>query len=182
MDFWNLAKKTNQTARVLVPPAEIKKFEMLMSSNNISRTVLIENLQIAFENERLNQIVTRSGNRQVSFDAYSRFGDINRYLDNLATAHPDLVKVTTVGQSYEKRNMKIIRISDLKSRATKKTIFVDAGIHAREWIAPATALYIIHELVENYAVNKHLLQTFDWVILPCANPDGYEYSHTKVNS
>lgn len=28
----------------------------------------------------------------------------------------------------------------------KPSIFIDAGIHAREWIAPATALFIINEV------------------------------------
>lgn len=181
MDFWNLPNTPNKSVNVLVQPSDINKLELLLSNYNISSNVLIENVQVSIEQERLNQIVTRSGNRQVSFDAYSRFSDINRYLDRLAKAYPELVKVSIVGKSYEQRDMKIIRISDKKSRMTKKTIFIDAGIHAREWIAPATALYIIHELVENYSINKNLLKTLDWVILPCANPDGYEFSHTQVS-
>lgn len=30
-------------------------------------------------------------------------------------------------------------------RDTKPILFIEAGIHAREWIAPAMALYIIKE-------------------------------------
>lgn len=30
----------------------------------------------------------------------------------------------------------------------KNSIFIVAGIHAREWIAPAVALYIINELTD----------------------------------
>ena len=32
--------------------------------------------------------------------------------------------------------------------------------------------------MENYAENQDLIDYFDWYILPVANPDGYEYSHT----
>lgn len=59
---------------------------------------------------------------------------------------------------------------------------MDAGIHAREWIAPATALYLINQLVEHSSEHQDLLQDMDWYILPLVNPDGYEYSQTKVNS
>lgn len=62
----------------------------------------------------------------------------------------------------------------------KPIILIDAGIHAREWIAPAVVLYIIHQLVEN-SDNAKLIENVDWIVIPSLNPDGYEYSHTTVN-
>ena len=29
---------------------------------------------------------------------------------------------------------------------------------------------------------QSLMKSFDWYILPSANPDGYEYSHTTVST
>ena len=29
---------------------------------------------------------------------------------------------------------------------------------------------------------KHLVDTFDWYILPIVNPDGYEFTHTDVSN
>lgn len=71
--------------------------------------------------------------------------------------------------------MNLIRIST-NTNTAKRKIFVDAGIHAREWIAPATALYLIYQLVENSNANSNLLENLEWIILPSLNPDGYEYS------
>ena len=48
------------------------------------------------------------------------------------------------------------------------------GIHAREWIAPALATYIMRELVERNATNY--IDHLNFHILPSANPDGYEYT------
>jgi murein tripeptide amidase MpaA len=58
-------------------------------------------------------------------------------------------------------------------------MITSTGLHAREWIAPATATYILLQLVEFQEDHEHLLDKYNWYILPVANPDGYEYSHTK---
>jgi len=76
--------------------------------------------------------------------------------------------------------MIVIKISS-GGNGTRPVILVDAGIHAREWVAPAMALYIINQLVENNAANSALTDAVDWYILPVLNPDGYEYSHTTVS-
>jgi murein tripeptide amidase MpaA len=51
-------------------------------------------------------------------------------------------------------------------------------MHAREWISPAVVMYTLKQLVENFRVNRRVVEGADWYILPVSNPDGYEYSHT----
>jgi len=76
--------------------------------------------------------------------------------------------------------MVFIKISS-GGNGTRPVVLVDAGIHAREWVAPGMALYIIYQLVENNAANVNLTNGVDWYILPVLNPDGYEYSQTTVS-
>jgi len=64
----------------------------------------------------------------------------------------------------------------------KPGYWLDAGIHAREWAAVSTAVYIINELVTKYDSNptyKEFVDKIDFHILPSANPDGYEYTRSK---
>ena len=56
------------------------------------------------------------------------------------------------------------------------------GIHAREWISPATAVYIIDKLIGEFGKSEALQSSpytkVNWLIVPVSNPDGYDYSHT----
>lgn len=104
---------------------------------------------------------------------------IREYLQELADTYPQRVEVETIGQSSEGRNIDVIRITNGDNR-TKPIIFSEGGMHAREWIGPAQALYIIQQLVENETY-RNLTSDVDWHIIPVLNPDGYEFTHTNVS-
>ena len=57
----------------------------------------------------------------------------------------------------------------------KPAMWIDGGIHAREWISPATVMWTLKELVEGKETQE-LIEKLDWYILPVHNPDGYAYS------
>lgn len=89
---------------------------------------------------------------------------------------PERVKVDIAGYSYEKRPLKFITISNGKELKNKPVIFIDAGMHARDWISVSTALFIINQLVENFESHRHLLENHEWIVMPVVNADGYEYT------
>jgi len=117
---------------------------------------------------------SRYGHR-MSWESYHKLDDINGYLDYLGQTYPDLVSVGSAGNSVEGRPLKYIKISSGNPNA--KSFWIDGGIHAREWIAPAVATYIINEFVENRDQYTSILDNMDFYILPVVNPDGYEYTH-----
>ncbi|KAJ3660726.1 hypothetical protein Zmor_005162 [Zophobas morio] len=178
-DFWSKIDRLGNPVTVMVSPRWQRRFEGHLKVNNIDYEVVIEDVESSIEAERkyhLSQPALKSG--RISFTQYQRHSAINDYLTELVKQYPSIVSLENIGQSYQKRDMVVIRISTGSSNPAKPVIFVDAGIHAREWIAPATALYLINQLVENSA-NRYLIENIDWIILPSANPDGYEYSWTN---
>lgn len=51
-------------------------------------------------------------------------------------------------------------------------MFIDAGVHAREWISVSVSVYMIERMVSEYETNdqiKWLLDNFDWWIV--SSPD-----------
>lgn len=67
------------------------------------------------------------------------------------------------------------RISN--GNARNKAIWVDSGIHAREWISPAAVTYFVNNIVENWDEQPNYVTNINWYVAPVLNPDGYEYTH-----
>lgn len=68
----------------------------------------------------------------------------------------------------------------LPGENNRNVIFIEAGTHAREWITVSTCLNCIYQLTERYTRNIEVLRKLRFIIVPLVNPDGYEYSRTKV--
>lgn len=101
------------------------------------------------------------------------------FLNDLAKKYKQ-VKVVQGGKTYEGRNITGVHVS---YKAGNRAIFIEGGIHAREWIAPATTLYLLNELLTSNDTNvRYLAENYDWYFFPSFNPDGYEYTHTNVNN
>jgi len=175
-DFWSSPRSVGKPVDIMVDPHAYLSLASFLDRNSIQFEILIDNVERNVQQERMRQSrAPRLGKGRISFAKYNRHGEINDYIDQLSQDHSDIVAVETIGKSYEGRDLKVIKISSNPS-AKKPVIFIDAGIHAREWAAPAQATYIINQLVENPS-NSQLLDKVDWHILPVVNPDGYEYTH-----
>ncbi|XP_073398022.1 carboxypeptidase O [Dendrobates tinctorius] len=67
------------------------------------------------------------------------------------------------------------------SNEPKKIIWMDCGIHAREWIAPAFCQWFVKEIVLNHQKDSRIqkvLKNIDLYVLPVLNIDGYIYTWT----
>jgi len=83
-------------------------------------------------------------------------------------------------KSREGRNLTIMTIQS-PNRRLKNAVWVDGGLHAREWISPAATLYFVEKLVKDEFVGNSGNSPYTkvaWIILPMANPDGYENSRS----
>lgn len=126
---------------------------------------------------RLRSLESRGQPRFSDFNHFWSYSEINRFLTHLSVQYGDICQTETLGFSGEGRAMRALKIGNFDG--SKPIVFFEAAIHAREWIAPMTAVYLMEQLVENYHLHSEL-QRIDIIILPVTNPDGYEYSHQFV--
>lgn len=126
---------------------------------------------------RLSNLESLGQSRFSDFNHFWSYSEINRFLTHLTMQYGDICETQTLGFSTEGRAMRALKIG--RFDGTRPIVFFEAAIHAREWIAPMTAVYLMEQLVVNYHLNYEL-QSIDIIVLPVTNPDGYEYSHQFV--
>jgi len=136
---------------------------------------MIEDVETLIEEERKSKPESSRGEpSQMTWDDYYSFDQISLWLDEVA-ASSDFAETQVIGTSYEGRDMKIIKICK-GGCGHKPAVWLDGGIHAREWISPAVTTYAINELTSKSEQYAKLLENLDWYILPAHNPDGYNFT------
>ncbi|XP_053106839.1 carboxypeptidase A6 isoform X1 [Hemicordylus capensis] len=148
---------------------------------NIQYIVLISDLQKAVEEQ---SGLTSSRNRrslpEYSYEIYHSLEEIQSWMHHLNKTHSDLVHMLSVGKSYEGRPLLVLKLGK-RSRAYKKAVWIDCGIHAREWIGPAFCQWFVKEALQTYQSDpamRRMLNQLYFYIMPIFNVDGYHFSWT----
>jgi len=117
-----------------------------------------------------------------SAQAYRTYDEVLTALDNLESAAPEIAQVVDLGDSWEGRTIRAIKISDdpeVDDPTEQEVLFVGVH-HAREWISVEVPLRLAEYLVENYSTPEvsELVDNREIWIVPLLNPDGYVFAHT----
>lgn len=116
-------------------------------------------------------------------DRFYRYAEIVQFLRAVNRAHPRLTRLTSIGRSFEGRDLLVMEITarDRGRPEEKPAYWIDANIHATELTGSATALYTIDYLTRRYGQDPEitaLLDTRTFYILPRLSPDGAEHCLT----
>ncbi|KAM9650950.1 carboxypeptidase A2 [Trichechus inunguis] len=181
LDFWKSATTPGQTAHVRVPSVSVQAVKVFLESQGIAYSIMIEDVQVLLdkENEEMlfNQRTERNSN--FNFGAYHSLEEISQEVDHLVADYPGLVSKVEIGRSFENRPMNVLKFS---TGGNKPAIWLDAGIHAREWVTQATALWTANKIASDYGNDPSvtsILDAMDIFLLPVTNPDGYVFSQTS---
>ena len=98
----------------------------------------------------------------------------------------DFCQQETIGQSGDGQDMVVMKVRRRRSSCqvckggcgNKPAMWVDSGIHAREWIAPAVATWMLNQLVEENGENE-LTKELDWWV---GNTGGISKPEHEVTS
>ncbi len=117
----------------------------------------------------------------VRFDTYYRYNDLARILREFADAYPKLVKLDSIGKSYEGRDVWLATVTNTATGpdTEKPALWVDGNIHASEVSASSACLYLLHKLTQGYGTDPNITRCLDtrvFYICPRVNPDGAEWA------
>jgi hypothetical protein len=178
LDFWTEPKRLGQDVDIMVGPDYLADFEGQLYEANIPFTYFIDDVQahLAPEEERLAKRFA-PGTHVFDIDDFNTLADINSWLQAQTTNCPTglICELYSAGSSHDGNPINIFKIS--RSGAGRRAYWIDSGIHAREWITPATTLKIINQFVtQGDADAIRLTNNYDWYFLVVQNPDGYLYT------
>jgi len=203
LDFWKLPRHQNDSLYVKVSPTHIDDFLAELDKMNAHVSTFIDNVQSLLEevdesssSHRLKKRAVAARSSALDLQMYHSYNTILNHMNNVAMSRllpSDVtVSVINIGFSYQGKPLNLTKVSRSGAghagtghSGQKQAIFVDGGIHAREWIAPAVVLYFMEQLIYNPNNDpdvEHILNSFDVYLLPVVNPDGYEHSRTGINS
>ncbi|ETK92914.1 hypothetical protein L915_03835 [Phytophthora nicotianae] len=114
------------------------------------------------------------------FECFRPSHEVFDFLDTLTEQNPQFVtKYENVSVTYEGRAIPAFKISTSED-SSKKTLYTQALIHAREWQAGAATFYTMAAMLDDLRAGNdaatRLFEKFDWYFVPIVNIDGYQYT------
>ncbi|CAP25659.2 Protein CBG05160 [Caenorhabditis briggsae] len=167
LNFWKTGKDKHGFWDVMV---EKKNENFLMdyfhNNGNISHIRTIDDVEKLISKHENNQTLSKmfprlwddSSSGHYDFHTYGSYQRMTDWMKQLVVKYPKMVQYISIGKTTEGRNID-------------------------EWAAPHTALFFIHQLTSraNEPGIKKLLEEITFVVVPCLNPDGYEFTRSSTN-
>ncbi|XP_053698029.1 zinc carboxypeptidase-like [Sabethes cyaneus] len=171
--FYGHARQPGQQLTIMVAANKVVDFDDLLMRFGMKGQVLEHNIQSKIDSESRNIKPLSVSTAEFDWNHYFYLETIYAWMEDLAKKH-DFITVHSLGSTYEGLPIKGVKLS---RKTGNKTIFVEGGIHAREWISPATATFILNELITSTDPRIVDLSTnYNWFIFPVVNPDGYKFT------
>ncbi|HYY62727.1 MAG TPA: M14 family metallopeptidase, partial [Burkholderiales bacterium] len=115
-------------------------------------------------------------------EKYLRYEELTRILHEWARAHPDFVRVTSIGSSAEGRELWLAEIGREPDRR-RAAAWIDGNMHAVELCGSSVALAIAEDVIalhrgeDRYQLPEHVRERLKGIlfyVLPRMSPDGAE--------
>jgi carboxypeptidase T len=110
------------------------------------------------------------------YSCYRTIDTLYAQLSQWAAQYPDIASLDTIGNSFENRELKVMRLTNHFTTGFKPRFFLMANIHGRELITNETAMVFIQKLLQGYGTDPDITWLLDYdeiYMLVSANPDGH---------
>ncbi|XP_051468757.1 carboxypeptidase A1-like [Apus apus] len=183
VDFWRYPTSPGHPTDLRVPFSSLQAVKIFLEANGISYRIMIKDVQELLDEEKKNMTKPRRTERSTStfdFASYHTMEEIYNWMDMLVRDHPSLVSKLQIGQSYENRPLYVLKFST--GGSNRPAIWLDTGIHSREWVTQATGIWTANKIAEEYGRDPSvtaILDSMDIFFEIIANPDGFAFTHSS---
>uniref|UniRef100_A0A8C8XSS8 Carboxypeptidase B2 n=1 Tax=Panthera leo TaxID=9689 RepID=A0A8C8XSS8_PANLE len=163
-----------------VNASDVSNVKANLHDNAILFSILVEEVADLIQQQTANDTVSPRTSSSY-YEQYHSLNEIYSWIEVITENYPDMVEKIHIGSSYEKYPLYVLKVSR-KEQTAKNAIWIDCGIHAREWISPAFCLWFIGYVTHFYGketLYTSLLTQMDFYVMPVVNVDGYDFTWKK---
>ncbi|XP_037369061.1 carboxypeptidase A5 [Talpa occidentalis] len=182
VDFWRGPARPSLPVDMRVSFSELKDVKDYLDSHGLAYSIMIKDIQVLLDQEREAMARSRRLERSASSFSYSSYHtleEIYSWIDNFVTEHSDIVSKIRIGHSFENRSILVLKFST--GGVLRPAVWIDTGIHSREWITHATGIWTAKKIVSEYGKDRLLtkiLNSMDIFMEIVTNPDGFAFTHS----
>uniref|UniRef100_A0A8D0G5J6 Carboxypeptidase A1 n=1 Tax=Sphenodon punctatus TaxID=8508 RepID=A0A8D0G5J6_SPHPU len=183
LDFWKTPVRPEMPVDIRVPFPSLQAVKIFLESNGIRYSIMIEDLQTLVDEEQVQMARRHFMPRSVetfNYASYHSLDEIYDFMDLLVAENPSLISKIQIGKSYEGRPINILKFST--GGTNRPAIWIDTGIHSREWVTQASGVWFAKRILDDYGKDPSLtsiLDSFDIFLEIVTNPDGFAFTHSK---
>ncbi|NXM30797.1 CBPA1 Carboxypeptidase, partial [Oxyruncus cristatus] len=183
LDFWLAPRGLGSPVDIRVPFPSLQPVKAHLEASGVSYSIMIEDVQELLDEEQREMI--RSSRRlplstsTFNYEAYHTLDEIYAFMDLLVAENPNLVSKLEIGRSTENRPLYVLKFST--GGSNRPAVWIDTGIHSREWVTQASGVWFAKKIAEDHANNEgvaSILDTMDIFLEIVTNPDGFAYTHS----
>uniref|UniRef100_A0A9J8B0Z9 Carboxypeptidase A1 n=1 Tax=Cyprinus carpio carpio TaxID=630221 RepID=A0A9J8B0Z9_CYPCA len=182
LDFWREPIHESLPVDVHVPFQSLQDVRAFLGNNQIQYDVMIMDVQDLLDDEEREMVKYRSSPKSTDdfvYTAYHNLSEIYSFINMLVAENRKLVSKIVIGRSYKKRPLNVLKFS---TGANRPGIWIDTGIHSREWVTQASGTWFAKKIVKDYKrdpVLTDILNNYDIFLEIVTNPDGFAFTHSK---
>ncbi|XP_007946021.1 carboxypeptidase B2 [Orycteropus afer afer] len=170
----------NKEVHFFVNDSDVSIVKAHLNVSSIQFKVLMENVEDLILQQTSNDTFSP---RTFSsyYEQYHSMNEIYSWIEVITERYPAMIEKLHIGSSYEKHPLYVLKVSK-KEQTAKNAVWIDCGMHAREWISPAFCLCFINYVTQFHrkeTLHTNILRHVDFYVMPVINVDGYEYTWKK---
>ncbi|XP_055795259.1 carboxypeptidase A1-like [Salvelinus fontinalis] len=185
LDVWMETTDLPTSVDIRVPFTSLQTVKAFLETEDIEYFIMIKDLQVMLDEEKEQMLSSARATAPRTSDDYDysnyhTIADIYAFQDMLVAENPNLVSKIVIGQSYQGRPLNVLKFST--GGTNKPGIWLDTGIHSREWVTQASGTWFAKKIVTDYgrdAALTAILDKMDIFLEIVTNPDGFYYTHTS---
>ncbi|XP_052536899.1 carboxypeptidase A1-like [Tympanuchus pallidicinctus] len=182
LDFWLSPRGLGNPIDIRVPFRSLQPVKAHLEANGVPYSIMIEDVQALVDLEQMQMLRRRRfmpfSTSTFDYTSYHTLDEIYAFMDLLVAENPNLVSKLEIGHTTENRPIYVLKFS--KGGTNRPAIWIDTGIHSREWVTQASGVWFAKKIVEEQDEGlANILDQMDIFLEIVTNPDGFVFTHTS---